>query len=139
MISELLYRNWLNLDLLQKGLSTYYIRWSWSGWQKRNKTSSTVQIVDNFNYLPYVPEINKQFVKWVITIKADRGRSQIDNYNYAIEDWHKILKKYFFVTKERAIDWEKEKKRKRLLSLEHQDRRSKQEYRSRNDTPNFDF
>lgn len=137
LVPELLQKYNLNINTLQKSLSLYYIRWSWSGWQKRNKTSSTVQIVDNFNYYPYVPEINRKYVKKIIVIKSDRGRSQLDNYNYAIEEWYKILKTYFFVTKERAIDYEKDKKRRQLLSAKYQSTRSNQEYRSRNESDSF--
>lgn len=136
-VLQLLYKNWLSLDKLQSNLAVYYIRWSWSGWQKRNKTSSTVQIVDTFNYSTFVPQLNQQFLKPNIVIKSDRGRSQIDNYNYALEEWYKQLKKYFFVSKERTIDWEREKKRKEKLSEEYREQRMKKEYKEKN--YNFDF
>lgn len=137
MIDELLYKHWLNINSLQQNLTINCIRWTWSWWQKRNKTSSTVQLIDTFNYLPYVPEINKGFVKVNIVVKSDRGRSQKANYDFAIEEWKKELKKYFFVTKERTIDWEREKKRKEKLSDEYREQRMKKEYKERN--YNFDF
>ena len=130
-VKILLSKKKIDLWILIKWLECNYIRWSWKGWQKRNKTSSTVQLIDKFNYLKIIPEENKHLYKGFIAIKMDMWRSQITNYKYAIFEWLKILKKYFSVSKTRSIDFKKEKNRKDKLSKIYKDKKQNDKYRNR--------
>lgn len=130
-VEKLLFKYKLNLNDLKNNLKINYIRGSWKGWQKKNKTSSTVQLIDCFNYQEYLPNLNKNNYKWPIVIKMDIWRSQISNYNYAIEEWLKTLKQMFFVSKTRTINKEKELERKKKLSLIYKDKKQLQKYKNK--------
>ena len=130
-VKILLSKKKIDLWVLIKGLECKYIRGSGKGWQKRNKTSSTVQLIDKFNYLKIIPEENKHLYKGFIVIKMDMWRSQITNYQYAISEWLKLLKKYFTVSKTRTIDFKKEKNRKDKLSKIYKDKKQNDKYRNR--------
>lgn len=130
-VKKLLELKGLDIWFLEFNLTTNYIRGSWKWGQKRNKTSSTVQLIDNFNYLNYIPDKNKQYFKEKIVIKCDLGRSQQTNYKYALIEWMKILKKYFTLSKKRTINIKLEEKRKEQLKNTYQEKNSNQKYRNR--------
>jgi len=130
-VTNLLLQNKLVIKQLESKLKINYIRGSGKWWQKRNKTSSTVQLIDSFNYLNYIPTLNKNRYKWLIVIKMNQGRSQQSNYNYAIMEWLKTLKNLFFVSKARTINQSIENKRKKAISKIYKDIKQNEKYRNR--------
>lgn len=123
--------NKLNYSDLKNWLIVNFIRGSGKGGQKRNKTSSTAQIIDNFNYLPFIPEINKQFYKGVIVFTNDMWRNRNDNLEYALENWKNKLLELFTTQKERTIDEKKEEKRKTQIKNKQMESKGKIKYRNR--------
>lgn len=133
-IVDLLKRYWLEYNSLKENLIISFIRWSWKWWQKRNKTSSTCQIIDKFDYLPYIPDVNKTKYKWVILFKIDIWRSQEDNLIKAINNWENKLNDLFTVKKERTKDKQKEKLRIDKIKAQNIERDTKEKYKNRFNT-----
>lgn len=133
-IVDLLKRYWLEYNSLKENLIISFIRWSWKWWQKRNKTSSTCQIIDKFDYLPYIPDVNKVKYKWIILFKVDIWRSQEDNLIKAINNWENKLNDLFTVQKERTKDKRKEKVRIDKIKAQNIERDMKEKYKNRFNT-----
>lgn len=123
--------NKLNYSKLKKWLIVNFIKGSGKWGQKRNKTSSTVQIIDNFDYSPFIPEQNKQFYKWTIVLTSDVWRNRKYNLKKWLENWKNKLLKLFTIQKERSIDEKREKERKKKIKDKQIESKWKIKYKNR--------
>lgn len=122
---------WLDYNSLRKNLGISFIRWSWKWWQKRNKTSSTCQVIDIFDYSKYIPVENTEKYKGIIVIKTDIWRSQEKNLEKALENWESKILSFFTTNKERTKDEILEKERKTKIKEVLKEVSWKKKYKNR--------
>lgn len=116
---------WKIIQDAESLLSISFIRSTWSGGQNVNKRSTACQIIDAFDYKPFLPKQNISKYKSPIVVKYSRERSQEQNRKKAIQIWKDKIIKLFTIDKPRSKNPKLEAKIKRKLDRKRLDDKKK--------------